>query len=96
METLKNGGGLIIFSQGTRMKDFENAKGGVAVFALKTGAPIIPAGIRGTYRPFSKIYVSYGKPIPMDEYKGKRVRTELVEKVMDKVTASVNELIKEA
>jgi 1-acyl-sn-glycerol-3-phosphate acyltransferase len=45
LDLLKNENGIIIFSQGTRMKDFENAKGGVAVFALKSGAPIIPAGI---------------------------------------------------
>lgn len=92
MDILKNGDGLIIFSQGTRMKAFENAKSGVAVFALKSGAPIVPAGIRASYKLFSKIHVHYGEPISMEEYAGERVRTELVEKVMDKVIAQVSTL----
>jgi 1-acyl-sn-glycerol-3-phosphate acyltransferase len=92
MTALKEGHGLIIFSQGTRMKDFDNAKGGVAVFALKSGAPIVPAGISGSYRLFSKIHVHYGKPIPMDEYEGQKVKTELVEKVMSAVIEKVSAL----
>ena len=93
MDTLKSGNGLIIFSQGTRMKEFENAKSGVAVFALKTGAPIIPTGIRATYKPFSKIHIHYGEPISMDEYADERVRTELVEKIMATVTERVSALM---
>jgi len=93
MDILKKGNGLVMFSQGTRMKDFENAKSGVAVFALKSGAPIVPAGISGTYRLFSKVRVHYGKPILMDEYAGEKVSTELVEKVMAEVTARVSELL---
>ncbi|MCL2198362.1 MAG: 1-acyl-sn-glycerol-3-phosphate acyltransferase [Defluviitaleaceae bacterium] len=92
LDILKNGGGVVIFSQGTRMKDFDNAKSGVAVFALKSGAPIIPVGIRGTYKLFSKIEVHYGKPIPMDEYAGQKVKTELVNEVMETVIERVTEL----
>jgi len=92
MDTLKNGNGVIIFSQGTRMKEFDNAKSGVAVFALKSGAPIIPVGIRGNYRLFSKIHVHYGEPISMDEYASERVKTELVEKVMATVIERVTAL----
>jgi len=89
---LKEGNGITIFSQGTRMKDFDNAKSGVAVFALKTGAPIIPAGIRASYKLFSKIHVHYGEPIPMEEYAGQKVKTELVEKVMATVVQHVSDL----
>lgn len=92
MDTLKNGEGVIIFSQGTRMKDFDNAKSGVAVFALKSGAPIIPAGIRASYKLFSKVHVHYGDPIPMDEFAGQKVKTELVEKVMETVIKRVSAL----
>ncbi|MCL2223909.1 MAG: 1-acyl-sn-glycerol-3-phosphate acyltransferase [Defluviitaleaceae bacterium] len=95
MDILKSGDGLIIFSQGTRMKDFDNAKSGVAVFALKSGAPIIPTGIRASYKLFSKVHVHYGEPITMDEYAGEKVKTELVEKVMSKVIGSVTKLAAE-
>ncbi|MCL2049052.1 MAG: 1-acyl-sn-glycerol-3-phosphate acyltransferase [Defluviitaleaceae bacterium] len=92
MNILKDGNGVMIFSQGTRMKDFENVKGGVAVFALKSGAPIVPAGIIGSYKLFSKIRVNIGKPILMDEYAGQRVSTELVERVMGEVVGRVSTL----
>ena len=92
MDYLKNGHGIVIFSQGTRTEGFENAKSGVAVFALKSGAPIIPVGISGTYKFFSKIYLNYGEPILMDEYAGQKVKTELVEKVMSQVVERVSAL----
>ncbi|MCL1882221.1 MAG: 1-acyl-sn-glycerol-3-phosphate acyltransferase [Defluviitaleaceae bacterium] len=94
LEILKDGHGVVIFSQGTRMKDFDNAKGGVAVFALKSGAPIIPAGIRASYKLFSKVEVHYGKPISMDEYAGQKVKTELVNEVMATVVEHVTQLSK--
>ena len=94
MELLKNGKGLLIFSQGTRMKDFENAKSGVAVFALKSGAPIVPVGIRGSYRFMSKIHIHIGEPISMEKYKGQKVKSELVDEVMNVVTERILALTK--
>jgi len=94
MNALKSGDGLIIFSQGTRMKEFENAKGGVALFALKSGAPIVPVGIRGSYRFLSKIHIRVGKPILMDEHEGKKVKTELIDEVMATVVQHVSALTK--
>jgi len=92
MNVLKNGHGLVIFSQGTRMKEFEGSKSGVALFALKSGAPIVPVGIVGTYRLFSKVSVRYGEPIYPDEFAGKRVSTEAVERVMEVVVERVSAL----
>ncbi|MCL1883190.1 MAG: 1-acyl-sn-glycerol-3-phosphate acyltransferase [Defluviitaleaceae bacterium] len=92
LDLLKDGNGVVIFSQGTRMKDFDNAKGGVAVFALKSGAPIIPAGISGSYKPFTRLRVHYGEPIYMDKYAGQKVKTELVEEVMSTVVERVSSL----
>ena len=92
LDLLKNNNGIVIFSQGTRMKEFENAKGGVAVFAIKSGAPIIPAGISGSYKLFSKIHINYGEPISMDEYAGQKVKTEIVDEIMQNVIARVSVL----
>jgi len=92
MEILNSGEGILIFSQGTRMKEFENSKSGVAVFALKSGAKIVPIGIRGSYRPFTKIHINIGTPILMDKYKGQKVKTELVDEVMEKVVDSITRL----
>jgi 1-acyl-sn-glycerol-3-phosphate acyltransferase len=93
MDTLKKGQPVIIFSQGTRMKEFDNAKGGVAVFALKAGVPIVPAGIRGTYRLFSRMEIEFGPPISLEEYAGEKIKTEIVNEVMEKVVKSVSALV---
>ena len=94
MELLKNDKVLGIFSQGTRAQDFENVKGGVGVFALKSGAPIVPVGIRGTYRIFSKMHVKFGPLISMEPYKGRKVKSDVVDEVMSKVVSQVSALSK--
>ena len=92
MEVLKEGKALGIFSQGTRTQDFENVKGGVGVFALKSGAPIVPVGIRGTYRMFSKMHLNFGPPISMTPYQGRKVKSDLIEEVMSDVVNKVSAL----
>lgn len=94
MNILKNGEGFLIFSQGTRMKDFENAKSGVAVFALKSGAPIIPVGITGPFRFRRKIHIHIGKAISMEAYQGQRVKSEQVEEVMDTLAKRITKLLR--
>ena len=94
MSILKGGHGMLIFAQGKRMKEFENAKSGVALFALKSGAPVIPLGIVGPYGFRRKVRITFGAPIAMDEYKGQKVRAELVEQVMEKITADITTLAK--
>ena len=97
IELLKSGEILGIFAQGTRVKEGEKAelKAGVALFALKSDAIIIPAGITGNYKLFSKVRVNYGKPFNIDEYKGKRVRTEELSKITSDIMSEVERLIEE-
>jgi len=92
MELLKNEKVLGIFSQGTRTQEFDNVKGGVAVFALKTNTPVVPVGIRGTYRPFSKINIHFGPPISMEPYAGQKVKSALIDEVMSEITSQVSAL----
>jgi len=92
IDLLKDDKALGIFCQGTRAQDFDNVKGGVAVFALKSGASIVPVGIKGTYRLFTKMHLRFGPPISMEPYASQRVKTELVEEVMSKVVRRVTVL----
>jgi len=92
MQLLKDNKALGIFSQGTRTQDFDNVKGGVAVFALKSNAPVVPVGIRGSYLPFSRLHINFGKPIQVDEYQGKKIKSELVDEVMAKIVENVSKL----
>lgn len=62
---LKSAGVLGLFPEGTRqtsgrLADFTN---GAAYLAMKSGAPIVPAAVRGDYRPLSKVRVRFGRPI---------------------------------
>jgi 1-acyl-sn-glycerol-3-phosphate acyltransferase len=94
LKVLEQGKGLLIFSQGTRMKDFDNAKSGVAMFALKSGAPIVPVGINGTYKLFSRVDIKIGEPISMEPYAGRKIKSDLLTEVMDVVVGRVSALTK--
>jgi 1-acyl-sn-glycerol-3-phosphate acyltransferase len=77
------------------MKDFDHAKSGVAMFALKTGAPIVPVGINGSYRFFSRVNIHFGEPISMEPYAGRKLKSELLEEVMNTVIPAVSALTKD-
>lgn len=72
LKIVKSGNLLGIFPEGTRKGLEKNgkAKNGAAYMSIKTGTPIIPVGIHGTFKPFSKVYINYGEPIDLSKYKG--------------------------
>lgn len=92
IEIVTAGDGLLVFSQGTRMQDFSQAKNGAAMFALKTGAPILPAGIKGRYTFFSEVSIRFGEAVSMEPYRERKIRSELVEEVMSSVVTAIKEL----
>ncbi|MCL2202694.1 MAG: 1-acyl-sn-glycerol-3-phosphate acyltransferase [Defluviitaleaceae bacterium] len=94
LKMLGEGKGLLIFAQGTRMKAFENSKSGVAMFALKSGAPIVPVGISGRYRLFSRVYIKFGPPISMEPFAGRKIKSDLLAEVMDIVVPRITDLTK--
>lgn len=67
---LKDDDLLLIFPEGTRngMAKGVKMKKGAAMIALQAKAPIIPVGIQGTFRPFSKIKIRIGKPMDLSQY----------------------------
>lgn len=52
------------------------AKPGVALFAIKSKADIIPMSLVTRYRVFSKVRVVIGEPISMEEYRNRKVTKE--------------------
>jgi 1-acyl-sn-glycerol-3-phosphate acyltransferase len=61
---------IFIFPEGTRngLAKGVRMKKGAAMLALAANAPIIPIGIKGDYKPFSKVRISVGKPISLEKY----------------------------
>lgn len=69
-EHLRNGDMLMIFPEGTRngMVKGVKMKKGAAMIALQTQTPIIPIGVEGTFKLFSKIKIRVGKPMDLSKY----------------------------
>ena len=65
IKALKSGEILGIFPEGTRkgMEKNLSAKNGAAFMALRTKTKVIPIGIQGSFKPFTKVYLNYGKPL---------------------------------
>ena len=98
MQLLNEGKAVGIFPEGTRSKKAKarvKPKSGAVLFALESGAPILPVGIFGNYRIFSKIRVVYGKPFRIernnDEKAAKADLQKMAEDLMDKIYSLQNE-----
>ena len=84
LKTLKKGGCVGLFPEGTRNgfeKNEGTIKNGAAYMALKTGAQIVPIGIVGSAKPFTKNAIIYGKPLDLSEFANKKADKEEEEKV---------------
>lgn len=97
LSILKKGDCLGIFPEGTRNgmeKNNGELKNGAAYLALKAGAKIIPVGIIGEAKPFTKNALIYGKPINVSKYKGHKVDKDLEEKVSNEMKEEIIKLTK--
>ena len=98
LKTLKNGGCIGIFPEGTRNgleKNDGKIKNGAAYMALKTNAKIIPIGIIGPSKPFTRNAIIYGKPIDLSKYiTGKKVEKETEDKISEIIKDEILKLSK--
>ena len=95
LKTLKDGKCIGLFPEGTRNgleKNDGKVKNGAAYMALKTGAKVVPIGIVGPAKPFTKNAIIYGVPLDFSEYRGdKKAEKEAEDKVSEII---MNEIIK--
>lgn len=94
LKVLKDGEILGIFAEGTRVKEGEHvdAKGGVALFAMKGNANVIPCAISGKYKFRNKITVEYGAPLALDEFRGQKLTAEVMSEITDVIMGKVEEM----
>ena len=61
---------MLIFPEGTRngLAKGIKFKKGAAYMAIQNKVPLIPIGIKGTFKPFTKVIINIGKPIDVKEY----------------------------
>lgn len=69
-------------------------KGGAAMIALKSGAPVLPVAVQGTKGFFGQVRVKIGKPIPVPEQFEKIDKTTMTD-FTKKLEETVAQLLKE-
>ncbi len=87
---LKEGHCLGIFPQGTRSRENEPTQmaGGVALIALRTGAPVVPVYIGGPYRLFRRTPVIFGKPVDLSDL-GRRADSETLKTATGRIEDAI-------
>ncbi|MCA0172104.1 lysophospholipid acyltransferase family protein [Bacillus sp. RAR_GA_16] len=67
MKILKDGGVVGLFPEGTRSKDGKLGEGlsGAGFFALRPEVTVVPCAIQGSYKPFGRLKIVYGKPVDL-------------------------------
>lgn len=95
LKDLKEGKCIALFPEGTRngLEKGEKVKDGVAFFAVRSGAKVLPCGIRGGVKGNRKVTIKYGKPLDYSEYKGKKDK-ETLEKITKEIMDNIIELSK--
>ncbi len=90
LKTLKEGKCIALFPEGTRngLEKGEKVKDGVAFFAVRSGAKVVPCGIKGGTKDCRKITITYGKPLDYSSYKGNKDKEkfdEITEEIMENI-----------
>lgn len=98
IRVIRSGGAALIFPEGTRTKDghLQPAQPGIGMIVAKTGAPVVPMRIFGSFEAFPRdrktprfvpITVVVGKPLffDTDESGGRETYQKISDRVMDAV-----------
>lgn len=95
LKTLKNGQCIALFPEGTRngLEKGEKVKDGVAFFAVRSGAKVVPCGIKGATKEQRKVTITYGKPLDYSQYKGTKDK-EILENITNEIMENILELTK--
>lgn len=92
LKFLKDGNKLLLFPEGTRVREGEDvaAKTGAAMFATRTGAPLMPIYIQKKKRLFARNVVVIGQPY-QPQYAGRKPTPDELDAItvqlMDKIHA---------
>ncbi len=96
MKALKEEKHLVIFPEGTRLKDecqiLGEIKSGLAMIAIKTKTPIVPVWINKKSKLFRLVKIYIGKPFELTEFYDQKLDEETLEKASEVVRAKFLEL----
>lgn len=95
LKTLKNDSPLFVFPEGTRnpnvdcLQEFHT---GVALFALKTHAPIVPCYVWEKAKMFRKNYIVVGEEMTLEKYYDEPITKELLIEATEDIKNEVDKL----
>ncbi|SFP12234.1 1-acyl-sn-glycerol-3-phosphate acyltransferase [Oscillibacter sp. PC13] len=92
MQAIKSGDNLLIFPEGTVIRNGigyhdglpAHAKGGVAVIGVRTGAVMVPVFVDGPKKPFRRSRIVFGDPYE-PVYSGRHGTSEEMQKIADDI-----------
>lgn len=93
LKYIKNEYVVVMFPEGTRSKneDFNDAKAGVSLFAVKGKAVVVPCTIYSSYKLFSKAKVYFGEPISLEQYYKQKLTSEDHERIAGEIMDVIKE-----
>ncbi|MBV6714617.1 lysophospholipid acyltransferase family protein [Paenibacillus chitinolyticus] len=96
LNLLRDGNVLGIFPEGSR-KNPGVGKKGAAMFALKSGAAVVPTAIIGDYKVFGRMTVIYGEPLDLTPFSeaGSADLEQVTEYIMQEIQTLIREHRKE-
>lgn len=94
LKALKDGELFTIYPEGKRVKGDEgaDAKAGVALIASRSGVPVIPVSMRGGYRLFHRVTITFGTPMAMIPADGKKPTSEELKAFADRIMEQIESL----
>ncbi|HEX2765932.1 MAG TPA: lysophospholipid acyltransferase family protein [Candidatus Limnocylindria bacterium] len=106
LEALAAGKPIAIFPEGTRSRDghLRPGKPGAALLAIRSGAPIVPAGISGTHRIFPngakiprlpRVRIVIGEPFTLPHQPSGRLDREALAAGTERIMAAIEALLPE-
>ena len=96
LKHLKKGECIALFPEGTRngLAKGQKVRDGAAFFAIRGGAKVVPIGISGKMKPFTKLTIRYGEPLDYSSYKKAEDEKKALEEVTEDLMKHILELVK--